>query len=169
MTDLAIFPWTVMTDLASNLCRELRLADRPEPCFCGVLGGSIVPLDYCQPCSDGGKCGMAWVRATSLGHDDFVLGRERLRRKSSACATPLFVTLEVGVARCAPTLDEQGDLPSMAEQFDAAQGQTLDMLAALKAVRCYDSITNYDLHTWTPMGPEGGCLGGTWSLNIYED
>lgn len=160
------FPWTDLTLLAECLCRELAEAGRPETCFCGVIGGAIAPLDFCGEC-DSGACGQAWVRLSSMSEVQFTVDTGGVG--PSTCATPLEATVEVGVTRCAPTMDSEGNPPSMAEQLAAAEAQTADMMAALRAIRCcYDGEGEMTVESWTPIGPDGICMGGVWSITITE-
>lgn len=153
-----------MLVLASCLCREIAEAELPDPCFCGVIPGQAVPLDYCAPCgSRGGKCGMAWVRLAGVAPANFTGTSGDITR----CATPLQATIEVGVARCAPT-GSLDSLPTMADQLAAAELQTADMAAALRAIRCCTDNGDIAVTAWAPFGPTGGCLGGSWNFTLYE-
>jgi hypothetical protein len=151
--------WPLLTDLASCLCAEIAASQLPEPCFCGILPGGIVALDYCEECD--GKCGMAWVRLTTITE----LRSEQVQ-DSSKCTQPLRATVEVGIARCAPTGDESGP-PTMAEQLDTARLLLADQAAVLRAIRCCTGRM-FTLGTWTPMGPQGGCVGGAWTVTFEE-
>jgi hypothetical protein len=152
--------------LASCLCSEIADSGLPEPCFCGLLPGDNVPLDYCSPCDD--QCGMAWVRVIG------VVQSQNMSTSAFASATPagcgpLEATVEVGIARCAPGPDSDGNPPSMADQLAASELTMADMAAALRAIKCcFANSNDYLVANWTPFGPAGGCMGGTWSLTIYE-
>lgn len=157
--DTSFYP--LLVELATCLCAELESAGLPTPCYCGVLPGQVVPLDYCGECGE--RCGMAWVRLATIGEELSLTG-EQVRR-TSRCAVPLQATVEVGVARCAPSPDDLGNPPSEAAQLAATQLQMADMAAALRAITCC-SVADYALGTWTPAGPEGGCLGGSWLVTF---
>lgn len=158
-----------LTRLASCLCAEIARSDLPEPCFCGVLAGDNVPLDYCSPCED--SCGMAWVRmttalsTTSIASSPFATGAGA---GGSGCGV-LEASVEVGIARCAPGPDSDGNFPTMADQLAAVELNMADAAAALRAIKCcFTNSRDYTVVNWLPFGPTGGCLGGVWTLTIYE-
>lgn len=151
--------WPLLTELASCLCAEIAAAGLPEPCFCGVVPGDAMALDYCTDCGE--KCGMAWVRVVSMNVAD--VGIEG----GNPCTAPLEATIEVGVARCAPMPDDQGNPPSMADQLEATRVMMADQAAALRAIRCCSS-RDFDVQQWAPAGPQGGCVGGAWSVIFAE-
>jgi len=151
--------WPLLLDLASCLGREITDSALPEPCFVGILPGANVALDYCQECGD--KCGMAWVRLTSIRPSG------ASAELSNPCGGPLEASIEVGISRCAP-MGSEGEPPTMAEQLESAQLMMADQSAALRAIRCcMGRERDFDLGAWTPMGPMGGCVGGTWTV-IYQ-
>jgi hypothetical protein len=158
--------WPLTTKLASCLCAELAKSGGPEPCFCGILPGDSVAYDYCSPCA-GDQCGMAWVRlAAVVPMPSNTAGGLTLPGR---CAPALVGVFEVGVLRCAPTLGEDGELPSMADQLDAAELQASDMGAAGRAAACcFTDGRIVTVGEWTPIGPLGGCLGGSWSVSVGE-
>lgn len=158
---LAAVPWPTeqVLGLASCLCREFD-----DLCFCGVLAGAFPVLDYCQAC-EGGNCGQAWVRLVTVLPTADTTGGVAF----NPCNTPLEATIEVGVARCAPGPDDDGDAPTMADQLSAAALQIEDMSKALRAIRCCDAYGSRDftIVQWQPFGPEGGCMGGAWAITLY--
>jgi hypothetical protein len=157
--------WPLATQLASCLCAELTAAGGPEPCFCGVLAGDSVAFDYCSPC-EGNACGMAWVRLAAVAPLQSAVGNTIAIGR---CSPSLVATFEVGVLRCAPTLTEDGGLPSMADQLDAAELQASDMAAAGRAAACcFTDGRLVIVGAWTPVGPQGGCLGGSWTVTVGE-
>lgn len=152
--------WPLLTDLASCLCRQITELGLPEPCFCGVLSGDSVALDYCQPC--GVKCGMAWVRLAGIVPQST---GTQISRSARGCPAQLEVSVEVGIARCAPVADARGNPPTMDAQLDAARLQAADMNAARRAVQCcFDGDATLD--AWAPLGPQGGCIGGAWLVTV---
>lgn len=145
----------LLNSLASCLCAELTVAneeaDIPKVCLCTVLPGSAVAFDYC---SEGG---MAYSRLVGITPVPTTVGR---------CATEFDVTVEVAILRCAPMPDDDGNLPSDAEQLAASMLQNFDMGILHKVLTCCSVPRSFDfqlLGPFTPVGPEGGCLGGVWS------
>ena len=157
--------WPIALELASCLCRELTDAGGPKTCFCGIIPGDNVAFDYCAPCS-GDTCGMAWVRlAGVVPMQNMSFGYVTPNR----CAPVLMGVFEVGVLRCAPTMTEDGNPPTMAQQLDAATLQASDMAASGRAAGCcFGNEREVTLGGWAPIGPQGGCLGGAWTVSIGE-
>ena len=159
--------WPILTQLSSCLCREITAQDLPEPCFCGVLSGDSVSLDYCGEC--GTRCGMAWVRlvgisATQISTPTGVI----IPRTARTCHIASEIIFEVGIVRCAPMPDDDGTMPSMAKQLEAARLQTADMNAALRAITCGCLEADFSVDTWAPISG-GDCLGGAWSVIVEVD
>lgn len=152
--------WPKLVVLADCLCAEIT-ASVPPVCFCGVLPGGQLVLDWCG--CDGDACGMAWVRITGIVPN---LGSATA---TTVCLTTLRATIEVGIARCAPTLDDQGNPPGVAEQLAAAEQQAADMAAMLRAILCCDGIDQHavGLAAYSPF-QTGDCLGGTWTFTVDE-
>ena len=160
--------WPMATELASCLCRTIAINGLPAPCFCGVLPGEAVAYDYCAPC-EGDACGMAWVRLVAAAERSVVFAATTLAATGNPCDVSLAATFEIGILRCAPTLKENGDLPTMADHLAAAELQFADMAAAREsALCCFTDRRQIALGAYTPIGPEGGCLGGAWTVNIGE-
>lgn len=159
--------WPLSTELASCLCRELAAQGGPETCFCGVIPGDAVAYDFCAPCG-GDRCGMAWVRLTSVVPLSTVAFGTTGQFPSSRCAVPLAGIFEVGVLRCAPTLGEGAEPPDVAIQLESAQMQAADMAASGRAAACCFTGRFVEVAGWAPLGPSGGCLGGFWTVTVGE-
>jgi hypothetical protein len=154
--------WPAVTALISCLCEEMVKAGLGPLCLCGPLPGSDISLDY-------GTEGMAWVRVASAWPSSSFPSQDPGGRGS--CTAPLAIQLEVGAARCAPSPSEDGDLPTMAEQFEATRLQMADMAAMRRAIQCCqvaDSHRQMTLGAYTPNGPTGGVLWGTWAVFVEE-
>lgn len=107
--------------------------------------------------------GQVWVRLASLGVN---ASNDPVRRSGmDTCAVPHFLAnVELGVQRCAATMDSQGNPPS-GELISADGRQSIDDMAALLSVlRCDENVRS--VTTWQPSGPEGGCHGGSWSFTM---
>jgi hypothetical protein len=83
------------------------------------------------------------------------------------CGKGFGFDIEVGVLRCVNIPDE-GEALDPDEMLVAANQQTDDMLSMQKAIMCCDSLNNVDftVGVYVPAGPDGGVLGGTWSLSV---
>lgn len=157
------FLYPAMVALAGCVCEEMGVAGLDTSCFCGVMPGAVVDGTYVMP--DGGT-DMAWVRlvGTALAESATLV--------RSNCNTPLDVTLEVGFGTCA-VIPEGAELITVDEQLAMARRVMAGMQAAKRAILCCEWFNKYDatmrMGTWTPLGPEGGFVGGTWQLLLAVD
>jgi len=154
--------WPKLTYLRDCVCATLDDRGLPEPCFCGVVAGATVPIDYVGTCS--GKQGMAWVRLASVA--PVVTYSES--GTIVPCGMPLTATVDIGITRIAPTLNARGELPTVEAQEAAALLTTNDMSAVYHAITCCFAPNSRDVRvlTWTPVGPEGGAVGGVWTVEV---
>lgn len=77
--------------------------------------------------------------------------------------------VEVGVLRCAPTLDNQGNPPKPEQMTMSALEQTQDMSVIHSVLTSHNPAWSSNpvvLDTWVPLGPTGGCVGGAWQAWI---
>lgn len=152
----------ILESLADCLCTAVN-ANQPT-CFCGVLPGAQVALDYAG-CYEGGcENGMAWVRLSGM-YPASAIGQANLRPGN--CSVGTGVDIEVGVIRCAPQPADDGTPPSAADQATASALQLADATAAKAAVLCCDGLSLQDtiVAGWVPIGPEGAVLGGRLTLS----
>ena len=141
--------------LAACLCEEF---DDPTLCFCGILPGGS-PYDAM---GTGCTKGQAWVRLASGFPSDRV-GEPNITPGN--CNSGLGVAVEVGVLRPFPIQAQ----PLDAERITAASLEQIDdMLKVRHAIVCCDALNkrDYVLNTWAPLGPEGGVVGGAWTLTL---
>lgn len=150
-----------LVDLAECLCAELAATGAGPTCWCGLVPGAEVAWDYCTECT-GDVCGMGWVRVIGLfPYDTFPVGVVDDR-----CIRPLAVAVEVGATRCLHVPDG-GEPPTEAAMLEATLAQSADALAMWRALKCCD--TPLAVQQYTPIGPTGGCVGGTWLAYIPLD
>lgn len=153
------FVWPAMLRLAECLCTELVAAGLPPTCLCSVLPGDAVAADYVSEDE-----GMAWVRLVSgYPYTAFPVADTA----AATCLRPLAFELEVGALWCAPVFaDSRGTPPDMAAQFAATETQLAAMAAMHRAIVCCVPTERGTgaLGAYTPVGPEGGVVGGVWSL-----
>ncbi len=164
LLDPTLLVWPRLTALRDCLCE----AANPQLCQCTVLPGELVSIDYCTECS-GGVCGQGWVRLESafpstvfpMQDTDATLGR--------SCGKVLAITVELGMVRCAPVGDAQGNPPST-DQWEAASIQQMTDMAAMRtAIQCCFPHELTVLGAYTPVGPAGGCVGGHWSVAVSPE
>ena len=134
-----------------------------EVCWLGILPGLDVPLEFCSGECGSETCGMAWVRlsqtypSTTFPDQDVAAGN---------CRKPIAHTIEVGVARCLPVMDTDGSFPAPEDFLDVTLSLTDDIEALRYAIACCFGSTRHTLGAWTPFGPDGGCVGGTWTVTV---
>lgn len=84
---------------------------------------------------------------------------------NNVCVVEYNAVIELGILRCAPTIDEAGNLPSGEEHLAAFMQQMHDMNTMWKVIvdtpipQAYSAFVIGD---YTPIGPDGLCLGGVW-------
>lgn len=158
-----------MAAIAECLCAKVIENELPGLCFCGIIAGDQ-PYDAtgigegCDEDDPDSGCGQAWVRlvgaypSTNVGQADVMPGN---------CTNGFGFDLEVGILRCIRIEEEGGILPAE-EMLEAVQLQVADMLTMQAALLCCDGLENEDfiLGQYTPMGPAGGLVGGTWLLSV---
>jgi hypothetical protein len=149
-------------------CLVVALRDKggEEVCSTAVYHGDSVTLDY----ADCG--GMAWVRLVGTGPSQSF---PAITSDLNSCGASLAHTFELGVMRAAPLaqalLAGAGvDLPDDAENSAAASLALDDMEAMWDAIRAArQDIELLVPGSYTPVGPTGGSLGGTWSVTVGDD
>lgn len=156
-TAIEIAIGALATNVGYCLCERLQDSAReggaPMPCICTVLPGAVVPYDYCE------AGGSAWSRVVGIVPITSDIG-------DYTCATEYEVTIEVGILRCAPMLGANNELPSDAEQTAAAMQQYADMGLMHAALTCCTVPSRFDgpaVGSYVPLGPDGGCVGGSWT------
>lgn len=151
--------WPAMEALSACLCAELAVAELlPDDCFCGLMPGSETPFDYSN--------GMAWVRlVNAFPSNEFPTVESTLR---GSCQAPLAAELEIGVLNCAPGITSTGVLPTQEQQFEATRLQIATMAAVRRAIVCCE-VDTLLLGSYTPIGPDGGLVGGSWQVWIGQE
>lgn len=150
-----------LTVLGACLCEQIRADGLPETCFCGIVPGEAAVAAYAGDCAK--KCGMAWVR---MGAVYPASGVGIANEEPKNCGSGIGYGVEVGILRCAHTGTAE-QMPTPAEQMMDAQLQVADMLAMRRAVACCPGSTDWILGIYTPTGPQGGLVGGFWSLEMW--
>lgn len=156
--DAEVFP--KILKLADCLCQELAASALPEPCWCGVVVGDLFPSEFCSDCTTN-KCGSAWVRLAGVFPSNVLPTADQ---STGSCTAPLAFTVEVGVDRCAAVGDSRGNPPTVGQRLEEARLVLADMQAMRRAIVCCFGTKDYVLGEYTPRGPQGGCVGGTWTV-----
>lgn len=147
--------WPGLAELSACLCAEIVRSNLPKTCFCGVVAGEPA-FDVTEE-----DDGFAWVRLIQVYPsasfpDPAIDGR--------SCAYPLVAEVEIGLMYCFPAA-KAGDIPTVEEQWEAARLQAAGMAALRRAIECcYRKAGEFALGTYTAVGPDGGFVGGTWTV-----
>jgi len=156
----------LLTDIAACLCVTLEEWGLPPTCFCGVLPGQTVAIDYFGGCDDE-SCGngMAWVRLAAL-YPAQIVGVPM--QTPGNCDSTLGMDLEIGVVRCISAGEDDGSPVSPEELAASTYLQSQDALAMRAAMACCSPLTSKDfiLGAYTPYGPDGLVVGGTWTAVV---
>lgn len=147
----------VLEEVADCLCAQIAADGLPDVCFCGVVPGANVVADQVGNCGD--VCGMAWVRLEQM-YPSTVVGQPSA--EPGNCAKGLAVDIEVGIIRCIESEPDAADLLAAAE-LQAADAQC--MFRALTCCPCLPSM-NTLVSPYTPLGPDGGTVGGTLFASV---
>lgn len=153
----------LLVALAGCLCQSIRDAGLPDPCFCGVMPGEQIAIDYVTGCDD--QNGMAWTRL-QLGYPASGVGV--VNQQVRNCSGGFGVEIEMGVMRSAPIMQDDGEPPTAADQLLSTELQMGDMWAMVQAVNCCDALQNYDyiMSQYRPRGPAGFAVGGTFTVMV---
>jgi len=157
-------------------CLRSQLVNVGNPvCHLPVIWGEApLPAQRCDCDCGSGRNGEGWVRVTRVEQTPRLPGRGSGRRNTGGsrywpdvCSGGVRVwdtQIEMGVWRCAPTLDDVTGAPPSDEEHDAHTQLTLNDLAALaRTWACctwlQDREYPHQVETITPSGPSGGCSG----------
>lgn len=156
----------LLSKLAECLCRELEESGGPKLCYCGLMiGTEAEPLGF-MDCNK--ECGVAWVRPSgAFPSISFPAPYE----EGTTCATPLAMSIEVGVARCAPRPQGRAMYPDPQDIHNALRLYMSDMRAAHRALACClgsDRDVELSVGTWSPLEVAGGVGGGVWTATIAK-
>lgn len=137
-------------------------------CVVSLMPGSDVPYDYGQE-----SCGgILWIRLTSAAPS---VAFPAADITVDNCFATLAYPLEIGIMRPAPlaeVVNDQFILPTAAENAAATDRQILDMQAIYRAMfefKANDEVEDLMPGSYTPRGPEGGVVGGVWTLAVGLD
>ena len=128
---------------------SLQLSPTPDRILNPAPGEAVAWDDSCD--------GQLWIRLANVGPPENVaLGAQN---PLDVCRSPyLLLTLELGIIRCAATMEEDMSAPPAAEISADGVQSISDMAVLLQVLRCWPGLRS--IITWTPQGPEGGYHGG---------
>lgn len=158
-------PEEMLAELLERLSEQIRnkeLQDRY--CSITIQPGNQVVFDF----GDDDCLGMAWVRLVTANP---TVAFPAADTSLNNCVHTLAYTVEVGIIGPAPQIDttlNEFILPTDVELFDASMRQMEEMRMMYDAIRNAD-IPEKIVGDYTPVGPEGGVMGGTWAVVIGGD
>jgi hypothetical protein len=125
-----------------------------------VAPGGLVAWDDC--CA-----GMVWTRLMAINAEPTTaakLGASNF----DPCGVRWTASIGVGALRCSAAVDEQGGIASAAALTTEAVQVTADAAALCQAVYCCNllPLARQQVLRWDPLGPDGGCVGGEWTVNL---
>jgi len=150
----------ILADLSTCLCAQILTDGLPPVCVCGVMPGDEVALDYAGDCDD--ACGMAWVRLTTA-YPSVQIGIPS--STPGNCTKAIGIEIEIGIVRCLDVGDG-GTPPEVASLTASAVLQIADMMAMWRAVYCCQNAQDFIVGQYTPIGPQGGLIGGSLPLGM---
>lgn len=163
--------WPMLKRFRTTIAAQLLLANRPVCRFPLFWGADRPPADACTcKCADNGQ-GVGWGRWVMAAPAPDVA--PRAAAIPSACSGGLWsVTLEFGVYRCYPALDENGKPPEEFEIDKATEGFHHDAAALRRGIRCnqwlIDKELNWAFVNEVPLTPSGGCAGVALQVRINQ-
>lgn len=131
-------------------------------CRSFINPGGNAPHDVCT--AEDGKDGQLWVANLSSSG-----GWPSVTSNPITCAVPFAEVIEIGIVRCTKSdLQDTEFLPDPEDITADAIQQQKDKDALKAAILCCWEIDGKDMLSplWEPIEPQGGCVGGTWTVTI---
>lgn len=155
----------IMDVLLDLVHKELQANDTAKNlCAVSLFPGDNIPMDY------GGCGGIVFVRlvtanpSASFPNADVTVDN---------CAYTLAFPLEVGILRPAPTIQTiAGKAYPPTDEMNTASAHLMtdDLKAMHRAIqKLRQEIDLVQLGQYTPQGPFGDLVGGTWNVTVGED
>lgn len=140
---------TRLEKILKDLLEDSREAiPGPRPGRVHLMPGADVVWDDC--CD-----GQVWTRVISVTPN---------RGKGPCSVVSWTAEVAVGAVRCAATVDNRGNPPSPKAMTADTVAMLDDMHALEHVVQCSPHVSR--IGGWRPIGPQGGCLGGEWTVNV---
>lgn len=157
--------------LLADLCCRLAESDYPV-CHCGFGLGDPPPMSFCCECDpaavdDPVPQGEAWVRIGPVFPADALLSP--LGEPDQRCPLGLIaVQITMGIYRCAPTMDDNGNPPSTEDIAAALAIQLQDRALLFRVARCVMAAgsLSHVIGGWDPIELQGGCMGSQLALTV---
>lgn len=157
-------PQEMLAELLECLTAEIKAKGREDRyCSITVQPGNAVVFDFADECA-----GTAWIRMVSANP---TVSFPTPATSVDNCVQTLAFTVEVGMIGPAPQLDDTlGEfiVPDDVEMFEASMRQLEELQMMYDAIRKAD-IPEKVIGDYAPQGPEGGVMGGTWTVVVGGD
>lgn len=159
-------------DLLAALMAGYDAAEILMPCAVGLISGGNLIADHCcaSESADGEPCeGQLTVRITNVYPTrDFP---QPFLGGFPTCGMGYAVEFEVAVLRCALVPDSQGVPPPMADELVVAERALGDAGLIRKVARTFarERDQAVAIGQYTPMGPDGGCVGGAVQITYLVE
>jgi len=150
-------------------CLEDALQDMPDPPAKVSLRVGVQTELLLSQTADECCEGVAWVRLVAVYPSSNFPNPDTAW--SSCGPLQWAAILEMGVARCAPTPDEN-EIPSADEWNALAEAVLGDAAAMRRALCCFADLEADRMYLpglWQPLPVEGGCVGGVQTVTIAID
>lgn len=156
----------ILSTLIACLCEKLALSTGGAPAQCCLISSPAVIASCCA--------GFAWVRPVGSFPTDVFPAQAYTPTR---CLPPTWgLSVELGVARCAPTSCDQQGNPCCEKEATAVTVALSDFDAMKKAVLCCLPaatgllLDEIEIGPWVVGGSEGGCFASTMTATIrYTD
>lgn len=160
--DVGIYP--TMIELLTQVELENDRSGLPVLDFTSVQPGSQPVIDHV---GNGKQCSELVVNLVSTFPTQGFPNPD----PDGSCGTELAYEIQVAVFRCAkvPKGNSASNLrlPTEVDMLESTRLHTADMAAMHRAIcKALKGKRKYVLRGFTPYGPEGGAVGGTWLLVV---
>ena len=146
-------------EILDCVCSSLEKTSCGCPCNAFVAAGAVA----WDSCCDGGQM---WVGIERV----YATGAFPSPASVITCSPQLAADLVVGILRCAPTLNDQGEAPSPERLTESAAQVYEDAYAVVQGVLCCLVPTSkarpFVMGIQRPVGPQGGCCGSELRLTV---
>lgn len=146
----------ILQSVLDAVIARAELCDLPGWCRTGIVAGAAA-WDVCCDCEEGS--GQLWVRLIDMQPDEDIDDTG-----PTGCDRPTRLTIGVGSLRCVPTINEQGEFPSAADEQDSAELILYDAQVLKDAVMC--ALDERWWVTWQALDNLGGCGGGEHTFQV---
>lgn len=158
-----IDPFELALNIKECLCDRLAETILGPVCKCTLYPSDVATADICSKTLTGN--GEAKIHVGRVFDSRNFPAVEELQRCGSYVAVEVVMT----VRRCAPTMGNEGQLPSEDELELALMGVLDDAHAMRCAIQCCVDSKLIQVGEWRLLSLQGGCMGGQLISTIGID